>query len=154
MAHLQGDSSLVELLEIRMASNALLPEGCTIVPKVIDARMHGVIDYGHATFFFCMALLCRRKNPRAALAAAFTGGFVLAQSLLTDYPLGAKPVMTFEQHGKLDTAFAASSLLMPKFFGFSDSKAAMVFRMNAVVESLVVALTDWDNERAAEQSRR
>ena len=53
-------------------------------PKPINARTHGFIDYAHSAFFLDLALVCRKSNPRAALAAALTGGFVLVQSLLTD----------------------------------------------------------------------
>ena len=56
-------TALVERLETRM-------------PKVIDARTHGIIDYSHAAFFFGMALFCRKSNPRAAIAAAATGGLL------------------------------------------------------------------------------
>ena len=42
------------------------------MPKVLDARTHGMIDYGHAAFFFGMAWFCRNKNRRAALAALIT----------------------------------------------------------------------------------
>ena len=47
------------------------------LPKVIDARKHGMIDYFHAAFFFGMALMCRKNQPRTALAALLTGSFVL-----------------------------------------------------------------------------
>ena len=60
------------------------------LPKVIDARKHGIIDYCHAAFFFGMAYVCRKSEPRAALAALLTGSFVLVESLLTDYPYGVK----------------------------------------------------------------
>ena len=73
---------------------------------------------------------------------------MLVQSLLTDYPLGAKPVISFELHGKIDAAFAVSSLVMPELFGFSGTPAAAIFRGNTVVEGSVVALTDWDSNKA------
>jgi hypothetical protein len=123
------------------------------LPKVIDARTHGVIDYCHAAFFFGMALFCRKSNPRAAIAAAATGGFVLVESLLTDYPLGWKKVIPFSVHGQMDAAFAASSFAMPKLFGFSDSGAATVFTTNGFVEGSVVGMTNWDSDAArAEES--
>ena len=107
-----------------------------------------MIDYSHAAFFLGTALVCRKSNPRAALAALFTGTFVLVQSLLTDYPLGVKPVISFELHGKMDAAFAVTSLVMPELFGFSGTPAAAIFRTNTAVEGSVVALTDWDSTKA------
>ena len=118
------------------------------LPKVIDARKHGMIDYCHAAFFLGMAYMCRKSEPRAALAALLTGSFVLAQSLLTDYPLGVKKVIPFRVHGQMDAAFAASSFMMPKVFGFSDSPAAAVFTGNSFVEAAVVGATDFSSERA------
>jgi hypothetical protein len=128
-------TELVENIETRM-------------PKVIDARTHGIIDYCHAAFFFGMALFCRKSNPRAAMAAAATGGFVLIESLLTDYPLGWKKLIPFSVHGQMDAAFAASSFAMPKLWGFSDTPAATVFTTNGFVEGSVVGMTDWDSDRA------
>ncbi len=118
------------------------------LPKVIDARVHGIIDYCHASFFFGMAILCRKRNPRAATAALLTGSFVLVESLLTDYPLGVAKVIPFETHGRLDSAFAASSPLIPKLFGFDQTGAAAIYQGNALVEAAVVGMTDFNNESA------
>jgi len=118
------------------------------LPKIIDARKHGMIDYCHAAFFLGMAYVCRKSEPRAALAALLTGSFVLVQSLLTDYPLGVKKVISFRVHGQMDAAFAASSFMIPKVFGFSDSPAAAVFTGNSFVEAGVVGATDFSSERA------
>ena len=121
------------------------------LPKVIDARTHGMIDYSHATFFLTVALVCRKKNPPAALAALLTGSFVLVQSLLTDYPLGAKPVIPFATHGAMDGGFAALSYFIPNLFGFEGTKASAIFRTNAFVEATVVGLTDFDSEHARDE---
>ena len=118
------------------------------LPKVIDARAHGVIDYCHAAFFLGMALLCRKRNPRAAWAALVTGSFVLVESLLTDYPLGAFKVLPFETHGQMDAGFAASSLMVPKIFGFDGTGASAIFKVNGAMEGAVVGMTDFDSEHA------
>jgi hypothetical protein len=130
-----------------MSSNAVLPDKYSL-PKVIGAKTHGLIDYGHAVFFFGMALVCRKKNPRAAVAALATGSFILIQSLLTEYPLGAEPLIEFNLHGKMDAGMAATSFIMPELCGFSGTGAATVFRANSVVESTVLALTNWSTEKA------
>ena len=134
-----------------MSSNAVLPNEYRS-PKPISARVHGFIDYGHAAFFLTSALVLRKKNPRAALACLFTGSFVLVQSLLTDYPLGAEPVLSFNTHGKIDAAFAGASFAMPEIYGFSGTGAATLFQVNGLVESTVVALTDWDSTKAQLES--
>lgn len=118
------------------------------LPKVIDARTHGIIDYCHAAFFLGMALVCRKSNRPAALASLLTGSFILAESLLTDYPLGAFKVIPFGTHGRMDTGFAASSPVMPRLFGFSGTPAAKIFQGNGLMEAAVVGMTDWSSERA------
>lgn len=118
------------------------------LPKVISARTHGVIDYCHAAFFLGMAFVCRKSNRPAAFASLLTGSFILVESLLTDYPLGAFRVLPFGVHGRMDTGFAASSPVMPRIFGFSGTPAARVFEGNGLIEAAVVGLTDWNSERA------
>lgn len=121
------------------------------MPKMVDARTHGMIDYAHAAFFLGMAWFCRNRNRRAALAALITGSFVLVESMLTDYPLGVKKVIPFETHGRMDAGFAAASMMMPKVFRFEGTGAAKIFQGNSYVEGAVVGMTDWNSERAREE---
>lgn len=129
-------------------TNKVLEGMETRLPKVIDARTHGIIDYCHAAFFLGMAWFCRKSEPRAALAAAVTGGFILAESLLTDYPLGAAKVIPFEVHGRMDATFAGSSYMVPRIFGFEGTTASKIFKANALAEASVVGMTDWNSEHA------
>lgn len=122
------------------------------LPKVIDARTHGIIDYCHAAFFFSMAIFYARRNKRAATAALASGAFILAESVLTDYPFGAKKVIPFETRGRIDAGFAASSFGMANLFGFTGTAAAQVFAINGFVEGAVVGMTDWNSERARGES--
>jgi hypothetical protein len=123
----------------------------TKLPKVIGPTAHGIIDYAHAAFFFTVGVCCSRSNKRAASAAFATSGLILAQSLLTDYRFGAKPVFSFETHGKIDSVFAASSWMIPQIFGFRETPAAKIFEMNSLAEASVVGMTDWSGERAHEE---
>lgn len=121
------------------------------LPKVIDARTHGIIDYCQAAFFFGMAIFCARRNRRAATAALATGAIILTESLLTDYPMGAKKSIPFETHGRLDAGLTASSFTIPQLFGFTGTPEAQVFKINGFVEGMVVGMTDWNSERARSQ---
>ena len=123
------------------------------LPKVIDARTHGLIDYCDAAFFLGMAFVYRRKNRPAALAALITGSFVLVESLMTDYPLGAADFIPFETHGRLDAGFAASSYGIPKLFGFEGTRASAIFKANAFVAGAVVGLTDFDSQHARDRKQ-
>ncbi len=120
-----------------------------VLPKVISPTVHGIIDYCHAAFFFTIGVVCARSHNKAAARAAFaTSGFILVQSLLTDYRFGAKPVVSFETHGKMDAVFASSSWMIPLLFGFEDTAAGRVFEGNSLAEASVVAMTDWNSQRA------
>lgn len=122
------------------------------LPKVISPTAHGIIDYCHAAFFFTVGVLCARSRNKAASRAAFAAsGFILVQSLLTDYRFGAKPVFSFETHGKMDTVFATSSWMIPLLFGFKDTVAGRIFEGNSLAEASVVATTDWNSRRAQEE---
>jgi hypothetical protein len=123
----------------------------TKLPKVISPTTHGIIDYAHSAFFFTVGLLCSRSNKRAAAAAFATSGFILVQSLLTDYRFGVKPVIPFETHGKMDSAFASSSWMIPLIFGFRGTVAAKVFEANSLAEASVVGMTDWNSQRAHDE---
>ena len=122
------------------------------LPKVISPTVHGIIDYCHAAFFFTVGVVCARSHNKAAARAAFaTSSFILVQSLLTDYRFGAKPVFSFETHGKIDAVFASSSWAVPLLFGFKDTAAAKIFESNSFAEASVVATTDWNSRRAHEE---
>ena len=122
-----------------------------VLPKVISPTVHGIIDYCHAAFFFTVGVLCGRSHNKAAARAAFaTSGFILVQSLLTDYRFGAKPVFSFETHGKMDAVFASSSWMLPLLFGFKGTAAGRIFEGNSLAEASVVAITDWNSQRAHE----
>ncbi len=123
------------------------------LPKVISPETHGIIDYGHAAFFATVAAVYWKSNRRAALAAAGTSAFVLVQSLLTDYKWGAKKLIPFSVHGKMDGGFAALSLGLPETFGFEGTVPATIFHVNAFVEAAVVGLTDWSDERARAEEK-
>ncbi len=134
-----------------------LNEGLSAVqaklPKVINPATHGIIDYAHAAFFLTVGFCSLRSNKRGGIAALATGGFVLVQSLLTDYRYGVKPVLSFETHGKMDAGFASGSWLIPRVFGFEGTVVAKIFEGNALVEGTVVGLTDWNNERARSERK-
>lgn len=122
------------------------------MPKVIDARAHGALDYLQVAFFLAMALRWRKRDQRAAVAALLTGSVLLVEALFTDYPLGAVKVLPFAAHGRLDKILAGSSHRFPKIFGFENASQAAVFRGNTAFEVAVTGMTDYDSDRARWQS--
>ncbi|MGI8773265.1 MAG: hypothetical protein ACR2JE_17720 [Acidobacteriaceae bacterium] len=131
-----------------MARNTTLSALENKLPKVISPGAHSVIDYAHAAFFFTAGLVLWGRNRRAAVAALGTGAFVLVQSMVTDYPGGVWPQISFQTHGRMDAGFASASLILPRLLAFDQTPAAQIFRANSVVEASVVGLTDWDSDEA------
>jgi hypothetical protein len=126
-----------------MATAVIVHELQKRLPKVITPELHGLIDFAQAGFFFCACFFLWKRNRPAAVAALATGAVVLGESLITDYPFGIDPVISFETHGKLDAAMASASLLAPRLLGFGDTGAARLFRANAIVSGAIVGLTDY-----------
>lgn len=124
------------------------------LPKVMDARRHGAIDYLHAAFFLGMALAYRRRRPRVAVAAAVTGGFLLTEALLTDYPMGMKKVIPFEVHGRIDGSAALASLSLPRILAIEGTAAAALFKGSGIFGATMVGLTDYNSERARAERER
>ncbi len=121
------------------------------LPEIISPTAHGIIDYAHCAFFLGVAYFFRNSNRRASNAALATGAFILAQSVLTDYRFGIKPVLPFAVHGQMDSAFASLSWAVPRFVGFKGTAAAKIFEVNSIVEAAVVRMTDFDSERARQE---
>jgi hypothetical protein len=112
-------------------------------PKVIGARTHSAMDYIHAGTNFLVGAMFRRTNRRASNAAFALGAGVLANALLTDYPLGVFRVYSFKVHGILDCAVAAASAATPRMLGISDSPEAKYFRIQGAAVTGVVFMTDY-----------
>ena len=129
-----------------MATAIIVHELQKRLPKVITPDVHGLIDYAHAAFFLCAGVFLWKRNRAAAVASIATSGLILGEALITDYPLGATPVISFKTHGQLDAALASASLVAPQLFGFGKTGAATLFRLNAIVEGAVIGLTDYTTD--------
>jgi hypothetical protein len=116
------------------------------LPKVIDAEGHAYLDYARAALLLAAGALFWRRNRRAAVAALAAGGLALTQSLLTDYKLGAVPVLSFKTHGKIDGAVIPALLAAPQYLGFAETPEAWLFRADAVAEAFVVGMTDYGSQ--------
>jgi hypothetical protein len=135
-----------------LASNTTLSALQRKLPKVITPAAHSVIDYGHVAFFLTTGMVLWKKNRRGAIAALGTGAFVLVQSLLTDYPGGVLPRISFKTHGRMDAGFASASTVIPRLLAFDHTPAAQIFHANSLVEACVVGLTQFDGAEAAHQN--
>jgi hypothetical protein len=112
--------------------------------RTISPARHAFLDYGVAATFFAKGLMLIGRHRAAAGLAFLNGGMVLGMSLLTDYPGGVKPVLSFKQHRTGDVFQAALAGLGPILFGFGRDREAQFFYAQAMSEAGVIAATDWD----------
>jgi len=118
------------------------------VSKTISPAQHAVLDYGVAATFFALGMRYRNRHPAAATLAFANGGMVLGMSLLTNYPGGVWPTISFKTHGTMDLVQAALAGFGPLLFGFADEPEAKTFYAQAASELGVVANTDWNADAA------
>jgi hypothetical protein len=132
---------------LRLMSNRL--------PKVISPRGHAVLDYATAGLFLVAGALLWRRNKRASVAAFAVAADEVAISLLTDYPGGVRPILSFETHGKIDAALAPFVAALPNILDFEDDPgAANLFRGGAVMTAAITGMTDFKDERKGGRGRR
>ena len=80
--------------------------------RFIPKSLHGVADYLVGIGMILMAFLWGSGGAAFWIFLAL-GVFAIIYSLLTDYPLGWKPILTMPTHLALDAAFAVVMLALP-----------------------------------------
>ena len=114
------------------------------MPKVIGPTTHAIIDYAVAGSFIAMGALYWRRNKRAAISAFICGGATAMNAMLTDYPGGVWKKMSYQTHGKVDAGLVGATGSMPSLMGFADDNEARFFKVQAIAEATVTAMTDFD----------
>jgi len=114
------------------------------MPKVITPKAHAIIDYATAGSFFLMGALFWRRNKRAAVASMALGAAETATAMLTDYPGGISPAISFKTHGKIDAGMAGMIGLVPTLLVFGGKSEAAFFRGQALAMAAVTAMTDFE----------
>lgn len=114
------------------------------MPDVIRPTSHAVLDYAIAGSFLLKAARLWKRNRRAATGALICGGATLANALLTDYPGGVFPKISYRTHGRNDAAIAGFTASAPRLLGFHNDKESTFFHVEAVVETVVTELTNFD----------
>ncbi len=92
------------------------------LPKVITPRAHAWIDYATAATFFLVGALSWKNNRRAAWAALACGAAEVTNVLITDFPGGVKPLISFETHGKVDATLRERYPVCPTLWGSPTSR--------------------------------
>jgi len=121
------------------------------LPKLVDPAAHLAMDYLTASYFFVLAGLFWGRHNRATATALINGGMVLGVSMLTDYPAGLKKI-GFRDHGKADIVQMLTAAGLPSVLGFGNEAAALPFRLQALKEAMIIAITDFDSRKARQQS--
>jgi len=117
------------------------------MPRVISAKTHGVIDYIHAATNFIAGFAFRKRNRKASNAAFALGAGVLANALMTDYPLGVFRVYSFKVHGLIDYGVAATSAALPELLNLRNNSApAQYFYGQGAGETVIAGISDYDDE--------
>ncbi len=119
------------------------------VPKVISAPTHSVIDYIHAGANVAAGAFFWSRNRRAAAGAFALAAGILANALMTDYPLGVFRLYSFKAHGTLDYGVAAASAAMPELLGFKGTPEAIYFRAQGSAETGIASVTDYNDNTGA-----
>lgn len=114
------------------------------VPKIITPAMHAVADYSAAASLACLGMYLRDRNPTLAMFAFVNAGLVMMTSLMTRYPGGVIPAMSFKTHGMMDAVQGALLAAGPALLGHADDPDAKLFYGQAALEMSVVAATDWE----------
>jgi hypothetical protein len=112
--------------------------------KAISPAQHAVLDYGVAGAFFTFGFSVLSRHRSAAALAFVNGAMILGMSMLTDYPGGVFPTISFRAHRTGDIAQAALAGLGPILFGFESDPEAKYFYGQAASEAGVIAATEWD----------
>lgn len=126
-----------------------------LAPKVISPKTHAIIDYVNAGTNILAGVLFRRSGRHRASNAAFAlGASILANSLMTDYPLGVFRRYSFRVHGGLDYGIAAASAAMPRLLGIEDEPESRFFEWQGTGEGLIAAMSDYTDEAGSRRQRR
>ena len=119
-----------------------------LTPKIVSPRTHGVIDYVHAGLNFAAAAVLRKTNRRASKVAFAIGAGMLANALLTDYPVGLFRLYSFRLHGAVDYGLATINSAVPRMLGIKDLPEARFFKLQSTAQALIAGLTDYKDVSA------
>ncbi|HZU30264.1 MAG TPA: hypothetical protein VFB79_04060 [Candidatus Angelobacter sp.] len=119
------------------------------LPRVIDSKTHGIIDYIHAGTNILAGILFRQRDRRASNAAFALGAAVLVNALCTDYEAGVFRLYNFRVHGILDYGVAAASAAMPLMLGLEGTAERSYFYGQGGGETVIAGITDYTDDSGA-----
>ena len=105
--------------------------------KIINAKMHGYLDYLVVLVFLAAPTLLHLSMVPATVAYVLAGVH-LALTLLTDFPLGLIKVVPLKVHGIIELIVGPCLIALPFVLGFGGEPAAQFFYIACGVVILVV----------------
>ena len=85
-----------------------------------------------AILFFALGMRYRNRNRAASALAFINGGMVLGMSMLTRYPGGVWPTISFKTHGTMDVVQAGEALGLPVWLDRTASEADWIGLVNRI----------------------
>lgn len=119
--------------------------------KPIDAKLHGMLDYGLAAMNLVVPILLKlpasTRNIYAGLA-----GTVASVNAVTDTPVGVKPLMSLKNHQKADLSLLGTMALLTLSKPIREHKPSMYFHLGTFAAVLTqYLLTDFDRKNVIDE---
>jgi hypothetical protein len=112
-------------------------------PKIISPKTHAIIDYAIvAGGFFLIGGLAWRRHKLAAITSIILGAAETGVAMVTDFPGGVAPLISFPTHLKLDAGLSAVTATMPNLMGFTDEWPSTFFRLHGAAMAAVGGMTE------------
>lgn len=111
--------------------------------RILDARIHGVIDLVVVVVFLLAPTFVGLGGSPAAIAYALAVVHLIL-TLLTRFPMGARKVIPFFVHGLIELFVGVFLVILPTIAGYSPGSPARRFYTVIGAAILVVwVLTDY-----------
>ena len=120
--------------------------------RILDARVHGVLDLIVVVAFLLGPLLFGLGGSPAAIA--YTLAIVhLVMTLSTRFPMGRWKVIPFPVHGIVELIVGVVLLILPSYAGYAPGSPARKFYLGMGAVILIVwALTAYGAEKSGAAS--
>ena len=114
--------------------------------RIMSSRVHGYLDYVTvAGFALAPSLIGLAGAPK--WVCYMLAGVHLLLTLLTDFPLGARPLIPLKVHGVIEFVVSIVLIVLPWVLGFSAYAAARNFFLAAGITIFIVwLLTDYNTK--------
>ena len=125
-----------------------------VEPPLLSPAAHAVLDYAVGGAFLLVGFRLLSRHRRAGALALANGALVCGAAMMTDYPGGLWPRISFRRHRTLDLVQASLAGAGPYLLGFAEEPEASYFFEQAASEMAVIAATDWDGANAVHAAGR